>query len=294
MRIDLESLRAFVAVLDWGSMARAAEQLELSPSAMSWKIKRLEQRVGRPLLIRDGHELRPTREGRLILEEAPAMLAAHDRLVRRLAHPEFTGTVKIGSNEEVGAARMAGILGRFNFAYTEATIEFVVNQSRLLLQQLNRGRIDVAVIQVTEDEVLPEDVVLWTEELRWATHRDLAYDDGVVDLISYGENGFYRPVSEPILDKHGIAYRYTVTAPTSAAVRAAVAAGLGVAILGSQWLTDEVVEWEVGSTLDALPRSCQVVRTVPGEQQAVTRAIVGAIVEEFTDLHERSGDFTVP
>ena len=54
------------------------------------------------------------------------------------------------------------------------------------------------------------------------------------------------------------------------------------------------IEWEVGSTLDALPRSCQVVRTVPGEQQAVTRAIVGAIVEEFTDLHERSGDFTVP
>ena len=94
-------------------MARAAEQLELSPSAMSWKIKRLEQRVGRPLLIRDGHELRPTQEGRLILEEAPAMFEAHDRLVRRLSQPEFTGTVKIGSNEEVGAARMAGILGRF-------------------------------------------------------------------------------------------------------------------------------------------------------------------------------------
>ena len=111
MRVDLESLRAYVTVLEWGSMARAAEQLELSASAMSWKIKRLEQRVGRPLLIRDGHDLRPTREGRLILEEAPAMLDAHDRLVRRLTQPEFSGTVKIGSNEEVGAARMAGILG---------------------------------------------------------------------------------------------------------------------------------------------------------------------------------------
>ncbi|MDH3683788.1 MAG: LysR family transcriptional regulator [Acidimicrobiia bacterium] len=290
MRLDLESLRAFATVLEWGSMARAAEQLELSPSAMSWKIKRLEQRVGRPLLIRDGHELRPTQEGRLILEEAPAMLEAHDRLVRRLTHPEFTGTIKIGSNEEVGAARMAGILGRFRFAYPDATIEFVVNQSRLLLPLLNRGRIDVAVVQVTEEEVQPDDVVLWTEELRWATHRDLPYDDGVVNLISYGENGFYRPVGEPILEQHGISYRYTVTAPTSAAVRAAVSAGLGVAILASQWLTAEVVEWEVGSTLEALPRSCQVVRTVPGEQPTVTRAIVDAIVEEFTDLHERSGE----
>lgn len=288
MRLDLESLRAFTTVLEWGSMARAAEQLDLSPSAMSWKIKRLEQRVGRQLLIRDGHELRPTPEGRLILEEAPAMLDGHDRLVRRMTHPDFTGTVKIGSNEEVGAARMAGILGRFGFAYPDATIEFVVNQSRLLLPMLARGQVDVAVVQVTEEEVQANDVVLWTEELRWATHRDLAHDDGVVNLISYGENGFYRPVSEPILEEHGIPYRYTVTAPTSAAVRAAVAAGLGVAILVSQWLSDEVVEWELGSSLDTLPRSCQVVRTAPGDQPAVTKAIVDTIVEEFTDLHQRS------
>ena len=74
----------------------------------------------------------------------------------------------------------------------------------------------MAVVQVTEEEVQPDDVVLWTEELQWATHRDLPYDDGTVDLISYGENGFYRPVSEPILERHGISYRYTVTAPTSA------------------------------------------------------------------------------
>ncbi len=290
MRLDLESLRAFTTVLEWGSMARAAEQLELSPSAMSWKIKRLEQRVGRPLLLRDGHDLRPTQEGRLVLEEAPAMLEAHDRLVRRLAHPEFTGTIRIGSNEEVGAARMAGILGRFGFAYPEATIEFVVNQSRVLLPLLARGRVDVAVVQVTEEEVEPDDVVLWTEDLRWATHRDLPHDDGVVSLITYGENGFYRPVSEPILEKHGIPYRYTVTAPTSTTVRAAVSAGLGVAILGSQWLTDEVVEWELGSGLETLPRSCQVVRTSPGDQPAVTRAIIDAVIEEFTDLHERSGE----
>lgn len=290
MRLDLESLRALTAVLEWGSMARAAEQLELSPSAMSWKIKRLEQRVGRPLLIRDGHALRPTQEGRLIVEEAPAMLEAHDRLVHRLSQPEFTGTVRIGSNEEVGAARMAGILGRFRFAYPEATIEFVVNQSRLLLPLLRRGRVDVAVLQVTEEEVQRDDVVLWTEDLRWATHRDLANDAGEVNLISYGENGFYRPVGETILEQHGIGYRYTVTAPTSATVRAAVAAGLGVAILGSHWLTDEVVEWEIGSQLATLPRSCQIVRTAPGDQPSITRAIVDAIVEEFTDLHERSGE----
>lgn len=290
MRLDLESLRALATVLEWGSMARAAEQLELSPSAMSWKIKRLEQRVGCPLLIRDGHEMRPTQEGRIILEEAPAMLEAHDRLVRRLTQPGFNGTVKIGSNEEVGAARMAGILGRFSFAYPDATIEFIVNNSRLLLSMLGRGRVDVAVVQVTEEEVQPDDVVLWTDDLCWATHRDLAYDEGVVDLITYGENGFYRPVGESILEQNDIKYRYTVTASTSATVRAAVSNGLGVAILSSQWMSDEVVEWELGSEFEKLPRSCQVVRTAPGDQPAVTQAIVDTIVGEFTDLHDRSSE----
>ncbi|MEM9133500.1 MAG: LysR family transcriptional regulator [Actinomycetota bacterium] len=292
MRLDIESLRVFAAVVEWGSMSRAAEQLELSSSAVSWKIKRLEQRVGRPLLIRDGHDLRPTQDGRLILEETPDMVQAHDRLVRRLTQPEFTGTLRLGSNEEVGTARMAAVLGRFSFAYPEATIEYVVNASRSLLPLLAKGRIDVAVIQVIEEEVRPDDVVLWTDELRWVTHRDLPHDDGVVPLIGYGENGFYRPVGESVLEQHGIDYAYTVTAPSSTTVRAAVSAGLGVAILADYWMTEEVVEWELGSTLEALPRSCQVVRTAPGEQPAVTRAVVGSIVEEFTDLHVRSGDLT--
>jgi DNA-binding transcriptional LysR family regulator len=49
MQLDVESMRAYLAVLDWGSMTRAAEQLGLTQSAVSWKIKRLEGRVGRPL-----------------------------------------------------------------------------------------------------------------------------------------------------------------------------------------------------------------------------------------------------
>ncbi len=292
MRLDIESLRVFATVVEWGSMSRAAEQLELSSSAVSWKIKRLEQRVGRPLLIRNGHDLRPTQEGRLVLEEAPVMVQAHDRLVRRLTQPDFTGTLRLGSNEEVGTARMAEVLGRFRFAHPEATIEYVVNASRTLIPLLARGTVDLAVIQVIEEEVLPNDVVLWTDELRWVTHRDRPHNEGIVPLIGYGESGFYRPVGESVLEEHGISYSHTVTAPSSTTVRAAVAAGLGVAILADHWLTDEVVEWELGATLEDLPRSCQVVRTAPGEQPAVTRAVVESIVEEFTDLYERSGEMT--
>ncbi len=287
MQLDVESMRTFLAVLDWGSMTRAATHLDLTQSAVSWKIKRLEQRVGRPLLIRDGHELRPSHAGRILLDEARSIVEAHDRVVHLLESPEFSGRIRIGSNEEVGASRMAGILGRFKRMYPDATIEFVVNQSRLLGPLLARGAIDVAVLQVREDEVEPDDAVLWSEQLFWATHRDMPYEDGEVPLISYGENGFYRPVSEPILERHGIRYRYTVTAPSSTNVRAAVEAGLGVAVLGERFLTDDVIEWSRASELDPLPAATQVVRTPAGESSSIAGALVDATVEEFLDLPDR-------
>ena len=288
VQLDVESLRTLIAVLDWGSMTRAAQQLGMSQSAVSWKIKRLEQRVGRPLLIRDGHDLRPTRDGSALLDDARSIVEIHDRAVQRLSSPEFTGRIRVGSNEEVGATRLAGILGRLKLLHPAATIEFVVDQSRQLTPQLERGRIDVAVIQVTEEEVRPDDIVLWAEELRWATHRDMPYDEGVVPLITYGANGFYRPVSEPILERHGVRYRYTITAPTSASVRAAVEAGLGVAVLGERFLEGDVVEWGLAADLDPLPRSCQIIRTVDGERSEIAQALIESITDEFLDLPDRS------
>ena len=287
MQLDVESLRAFVAVLEWGGMTRAAEHLGLSQSAVSWKIKRLEQRVGRPLLIRDGHTLRPTRDGRTLLVDAGQIVTAHDRAVHRLESPDFTGTVKVGANEEIGAPRMASILGRFQQMHPAARIEFVVNQSRLLSPLLERGAIDVAVIQVTPEEQQPTDVVLWSDELRWVTHRDMPFDDGVVPLITFGANGFYRPVSEPILERNEIPYTYTVSAPTSAGVRAAVGAGLGVGVLASWYVGDDVVEWGRAAEFEPLPIVRQIVRTVPGEQPDIATPLIAAIVDEFTDRPSR-------
>ncbi|NND74247.1 MAG: LysR family transcriptional regulator [Ilumatobacter sp.] len=287
MHLDVESLRTYVAVLEWGSMTRAAEHVGLTQSAVSWKIKRLEQRVGRPLLIRDGHTLRPTRDGRILLADARTIVAAHDRAVYRLASPDFTGTVKVGANEDTGAPRMASILGRFKRMHPGATIEFVVNQSRLLAPLLERGAIDVAVIQVTPEDQQPDDVVLWSDELRWVAHRDMPFDDGVVPLVTFGQNGFYRPVIEPILDREEIEYTYTVSAPTSAAVRAAVAAGLGVGVLASRHVGGEIGEWARAADFEPLPPVLQIVRTVPGEQPDIAGPLIEAIVEEFTDRPTR-------
>jgi DNA-binding transcriptional LysR family regulator len=283
VQLDVESLRTLLAVLDHGGMTSAARHLHASQSAVSWKVKRLEERVGRPLLIREGHTIRPTRDGRAWIDDARRLVDIHDRAVARLQSSELTGTVKVGSNEEVDAEHIASLLGRFTRAHPLASIEFVIDNTEHLARQLDAGEIDVAVIQVADRDLRTDDVVLWTDVLCWVTSCEAPFDDGVVPLVTFGEHCFYRSFSEPLLTASGIHYTIAFSGHWTGGVRAAVEAGLGVGVLPSRHLGGDLVEWRRGRDGPPLPRIHQVARTVPGERPAVAAALIDAIADQLRE-----------
>ena len=61
--LDLELLRSFVSVVDAGGFTRAGERVHRTQSTVSQQIKRLEEDVGQPLLIRSGKDVTPTEAG---------------------------------------------------------------------------------------------------------------------------------------------------------------------------------------------------------------------------------------
>ncbi|MFT4656237.1 MAG: DNA-binding transcriptional LysR family regulator [Candidatus Aldehydirespiratoraceae bacterium] len=200
-------------------MTRAAEDLHLSQSAVSWEIKRLEERGGRPLLIRDGRTLRSTRDCRALLIDARAIVEVHDRVASRLESSELTGTVRLGSNEEVDPARMARLLGRFKVAHPGATIEFVIDHPEYLAAQIDSGELDVAIVQVIEEMVRPSDTVLWIDRLMWMTSAECRHESKeILPLITFGEHCFYRSVSEPSLDEAGIGHNIVFSASSISGV----------------------------------------------------------------------------
>ena len=67
MKFDIDSLRTLRTVADTGSLQAAAEQLCLSRSAVSWKLKRLQERTGCTLLRKEGRRLRLTDDGHELL-----------------------------------------------------------------------------------------------------------------------------------------------------------------------------------------------------------------------------------
>ncbi|TGA86982.1 LysR family transcriptional regulator [Streptomyces palmae] len=72
--------RAFVSIAELGRMDQAAQALGYSQPAVSYQIKCLEQSLGTELFVRDSTGSRLTREGRMILPSARAMLALYDSI----------------------------------------------------------------------------------------------------------------------------------------------------------------------------------------------------------------------
>ncbi|MDE0605940.1 MAG: LysR substrate-binding domain-containing protein [Acidimicrobiaceae bacterium] len=281
MQLDVESLRAFIAVIDLGGMTRAAESLEVSQSAVSWKIKRLEEKVGRELLIREGHSLRPSRDGRELLQYARAMVDTHDEAVRRLKSSELTGTVKVGTPEEISAERICAVLSRFNRIHPKTSIEFFVDRSFRLSSMLARSELDVAVLQVLENNLRPEDKILWTDPLIWVCAPDCAYEEGLVPLITFGEGGFYRPLAQQALTEAGIPFTVTFSGPSAASVIGAAEAGLGVAVLAECSVKGDLIRWPRAESIPPLPDSMYVARAAAGEPSVVATELISDIVGEL-------------
>ncbi len=284
VNLDVESLRTLLAVLDHGGMTAAAEHLDLSQSAVSHKIKRLEERVGRPLLIREGHALRPSKLGRDLIADARQIVELHDRAVLRLQGSELSGTVRLGSNQEVGPDRLALVLGRFKRTHPAASIEFELGPTGQLVKMLDKGDIDVGLIQVDDDELRPDDIMLWTDELIWATCCETPHEEGEVPLVTFGDDSIYRTLSEPILKENGVDYTIAFSGPSATGVQSAVAAGLGVAIVGSRYLGGDIAEWQRGKAMGPLPCVHQIVRSAPGDHNETADALVEAIRTELVEV----------
>lgn len=282
MNLDIESLRVLLAVLETGGMTRAAERLHMSQSAVSRKVQRLEDRAGQPLLIRDGHTLRPTRAGRALLPDARAMVELHDQAAARLSSSDLSGEVTLCSNGEIDMEQIAAILGAFRRKHPATDVQFSVDHTGALTEWVASGEIDVAIFQVIESSRRPTDIILWSEDLVFVTSAAEPFADGPVPFLDFGSHCYYNEFTHGILERAGVEFKTVFSAATSADVRAAVEAGIGVAVMSARYLGGDVVEWKPARDVEPLPKIDQIIRTVPGERPEAVAALVETITNELS------------
>lgn len=279
MKLDVESLRALQAVVDTGTFTAAAARLGLTQSAVSWKIKRLEERVGLDLVTR-GTEVEPTPDGSDLLVYASQMVELHDEAVERLNRSDLTGVIRLGCNEDLRGGDLADVLARFARQYPQVRLDVRVQLSGTVCEWLDDGQVDVAVVQILADDVRPDDVVLWRDRLRWvhgAGHRfEPDTEPGEVPIVSFGPGLIYHDTMVDALTGGGLRPRVVLECPMLSGVRAAVEAGLGVAALHSANHGDELVPWTGGERFE-LPELCEVIRVGGDGQPEALEALTGML-----------------
>ena len=164
--LDLELLRAFVAVAECGGFHRAAEQLNLTQSTISQQIKRLELETKRPLFRRTTRRVALTDDGEMLLGDARRLLQLEEAARHRLAAPRLSGTVRLGVVEEVAGGSLPPALGRFAKLHPGVKLEVQIGVSAELIEHLNAGRLDVVFAK--RPLGTSKGRLVWREPLVWA------------------------------------------------------------------------------------------------------------------------------
>lgn len=261
VRLSVDALRVFRAVVQTGSMSQAASLLHLSQSAVSWKIKRLEQQLDCQLLARSGGLFGTTDQGAVLLRHAVNILDAHDDAVAHFSPSAMHGRLRIGVTEQISLTDVCAVLSQFSHLHPKVDVQLVVEQSQVLRERFADGVFDVILHQDFAGMAAPADTLLWTETLHWcAATAEQTLPGETLKLITYGPHCFYRRLAEEKLGQAGMAWSVGLECPSVAGVLTAIAAGLGMAVVNERKLGQGVHRHAVLERLAPLPRVASLLR----------------------------------
>jgi DNA-binding transcriptional LysR family regulator len=228
---DLELLRSFVSVVDAGGFTRAGERVHRTQSTVSQQIKRLEEDVGQPLLNRSGKDVTPTEAGERLLSYARRLLSLAEEARDVIARAGHEGAVRLGIPEDFAAYRLTKLLAAFSRSHPGLRLDVRADQSLYLKRDLDRGDIDLALLKRDAGE--KGGIAVWPERVHWVTSKThpIATNVASVPLIGFPAGCLYRSRAIHAIESAGRAWHMAYTSSSLAGIQAAVAAGLGLAIL---------------------------------------------------------------
>jgi DNA-binding transcriptional LysR family regulator len=223
-------LRTFLGLVDAGSFTGAGHRLGLSQPTVSQHIKKLEDSIGRPLVIRDTREVRLTDAGDALAGVARSILAAHAAAEAYFAGPATRGRLRFGAADDLAITQLPRILRHFRQQNPQITLELTVGQSGPLVRRLAAGQLDLVFVKEPA-EAQGEGVLVLRDRFVWVGQDAMTVDaDKPVPLVMYRAPSLSRSMAIEALEQHGRRWRIACTVRDVGALLAAVRAGLGVSV----------------------------------------------------------------
>jgi len=231
--LDIDDLRALLHLSDLGNFTRAAEALGTTQSAVSLRLKRLEEKLGRKLVERSPRLVQFTPDGAALVAHGRSVLLAHDAALAALDRQPLP-PLTLGISDHVMGDRLPELFARLKEMLPQLRFAIRIGLSRDLLAQFETGGFDAILLRgetarpkAADGERLLEDGLAWfaAPSFAWNPEEPLP-------LLALAAPCGIRAAAVKALEKKRVPWTESFTGGGVMAVAAAVSAGLGVAALG--------------------------------------------------------------
>lgn len=140
------SLRAFLALYQYGTVAAAAEAVHLSPAAVSVQLKNLEEELDVDLFVRTGRTISLNANGYKLVPLAQQMLDLQARMTSLSASHTLRGKLSLGVITSTLTGSLPNVLKRLSAEYPGLETRITANKSPELVSQVEAGLLDAAIV----------------------------------------------------------------------------------------------------------------------------------------------------
>ena len=224
--LDLTILRSFVTVVETGGVTQAAGILNLTQSAVSMQLKRLEELLAVEVLQRAGRKLVITPAGEQLLGFAKRMVELNDEVFLRMTDRTHVGAIALGVPTDIVFPHIPNVLKRFNAEFPQVKVQLISSFTAALKDEFRKGEIDI--ILTTEQGLDAGGETLKEAALRWiGAPQGKAWQQRPLPFASCQSCNF-RSVGFAALDQAGIAWTDVGTSESEIAAEASASADLAV------------------------------------------------------------------
>jgi len=228
--LDIDQLRTFIAIAETGSFTKAAEVVNKTQSAVSMQMKRLEERIERPIFARDGRSSKLTEDGSRLLDYARRLVKLNVETVAAFSDAALSGRVRLGVPDDYADRYLPEIMARFSRAYPSVELTVICEPTVRLLERIDGNEIDLAIVTNCESKRASE--TFRRERLLWVTsNRHSIHLEPRLPLALGRPSCIWRRTAIERLESIGRPYRVLYSSSNAGAVAAAVLAGLAVSVL---------------------------------------------------------------
>jgi DNA-binding transcriptional LysR family regulator len=283
--IDIDQLRTFIAIAETGSFTKAAEFVHKTQSAVSMQMKRLEERLDRPIFARDGRASKLTEDGERLLDYARRIVKLNIEALAAFSTAELSGRVRLGVPDDYADRYLPEIMARFSRSYPGVELTVSCQSSSELMELIDDNHLDLAIVTNCDGkrpvEVFRRERLLWVSSNRHSTHLEER-----LPLALGRPSCVWRQSAIERLEGIRRPYHVLFTSANSGAVAAAVLSGLAVSVFPESALRPGMRVLTPAEGFPELP-SCGVglIRN-PHERPKLADALAGHIISSLDNLSE--------